>query len=112
MAPKLTADYVITDQRKMLVLTVMIQAIALAGTQEVTDQITVCNCDKPVFMGILGTDEQEHCKYSNKQKKEIREIEYREITRVETPLTSSGYLCRAWESKTTIVGDFYLFFRL
>ena len=68
-------------------------------------EITACDCEKPVFIGILDIGEPSFC--NQPQYDETVEIIYEVISKNEPPLRNIGYLCRQWLREKTIVGYFF-----
>ena len=68
-------------------------------------EVTTCNCDKPIFIGLFDTGEPYFC--NNPAYNDSTEIFYEVISRKEPPLQNIGFLCRKWLRQKTIVGYFF-----
>ena len=71
----------------------LIILILLINYADVT--LMSCDCNKPVFVGILDTSEPEICIKSTPIEKSIP-VQYSLISRFEPPLQEWGYLCRTF----------------
>jgi hypothetical protein len=70
-----------------------------------TMEITTCDCDNPVFIGVIDSDEPDLCREPLED--DYVDVVYEVIEQVEPPLTNIGYLCRQWLRQKKITGYFF-----
>ncbi|KAK4045670.1 hypothetical protein OUZ56_033453 [Daphnia magna] len=68
-------------------------------------EISTCDCNKPIFVGLLDTSEPHFC--NKPSYNDIKEVLYEVISKNEPPLRNAGYLCRQWLRQKTITGYFF-----
>ncbi|KZS19909.1 Uncharacterized protein APZ42_013539 [Daphnia magna] len=68
-------------------------------------EISTCDCNKPIFIGLLDTSEPHFCNKSSYN--HITELLYEVVSKNEPPLRNIGYLCRQWLRQKTITGYFF-----
>ena len=57
-------------------------------------EVTTCNCDKPIFIGLFDMGEPYFC--NNPVHDNVTEVLYEVISKKEAPLQNIGFLCRKW----------------
>ena len=67
--------------------------------------ITTCDCDNPVLVGLIDSVEPNICREPVQDT--YLNVIYEIIEQVEPPLSSIGYLCREWTRQKTITGFFF-----
>ena len=67
--------------------------------------ITTCDCDNPVLVGLIDSVEPNIC--LEPVQDTYLNVIYEIIEQVEPPLSSIGYLCREWTRQKTITGFFF-----
>ncbi|KAI9559535.1 hypothetical protein GHT06_013540 [Daphnia sinensis] len=70
-----------------------------------SEKISTCDCNKPIFVGLLDTSEPHFC--NKPSYNDITEVLYEVISKNEPPLRNMGYLCRQWLRQKTIAGYFF-----
>ena len=68
-------------------------------------EIVACDCDKPIFIGLLDVGEPHFCNQPSNES--VVEVSYELISKKDPPLTNTGFLCRQWFREKTIVGYFF-----
>ena len=92
------------------IITVIVLIIVIVVMNQVQHafslNITVCSCERPVYVGIIDIGLPQACK----DKSEIgfvKPIEYDEITRHEEPVKANGYMCRTWNRTKSVTSFFF-----
>ncbi len=67
-------------------------------------EITTCDCEKPVFVGLIDSSEPNYCRDTLEE--DSQDVIYEVIEQVEPPLSNVGYLCRQWLRQKKITGFF------
>ena len=68
-------------------------------------EITTCDCENPVFVGLIDSGEPDLCRAPLDGA--VTDVVYEVIEQVEAPLTNIGFLCHQWLRQKIVTGFFF-----
>ncbi|KAI9560471.1 hypothetical protein GHT06_014495 [Daphnia sinensis] len=105
LQPKTTHKKTILSWMNLFSLLLLSSFLFLKPKPSHGKEISTCDCNKPIFVGLLDTSEPHFC--TKPTYNDITEVLYEVISKNEPPLRNMGYLCRQWLRQKTIAGYFF-----